>query len=114
MPVSKTMTILNNYGKPLAQVSEYITNYRFSPITKRREFKPLSSDHFLAADDIHLCHYRKLETGEKDIVAYSGDPVNGKYITSGFDNVRKLIKSIKQGIHVNRYNKDWYKRVFGE
>lgn len=115
MPVSKTMTILNNYGKPLAQVSEYISRDTLRGTTiKCREFKPLSSKHFLATDCVNLFCSKDLKTGKKSLQAYSGDPVDGNCITSGVDNVKKLIKSIKQGIHVNTYDKNWHKQVFGE
>lgn len=109
----KVVSIMNQYGKKIAEVKEYVSKDSLrGTLTKNRNFKPLD-DHFLRADNIHLYCTRDLKTGEKSVLAYSGDAADGCCVAQGCENVKKLIKSIKSGVHVNPYSSEWFKKVFG-
>ncbi len=111
--IVKTVSVMNKVGKPVAQIKEYISRDSLSnTLTKNRNFKPLDG-HLLRADNIHLYCTTDLKTGEKSILAYSGGAEDGHCVASGFEKVKKLIKSIKSGVHVNMYDSEWFKKVFG-
>lgn len=114
MSVIKTVSIVNKFGKPVAEVAERVSRDSLrGTITKSRTFKP-RGDHFLKRDNIHIYHTKDLKTGKTNILAYMGEAMDGQCLAVGIDNVKKLVKSVKEGIQVNLYSKDWYKQVFGK
>ena len=111
--IVKTVSVMNKLGKPVVQIKEYVSRDSLrNTLTKNRNFKPLDG-HFLRADNIHLYFTKDLKTGEKSMLAYAGGAEDGQCLAIGFEKVKKLIKSIKSGVHVNPYDSEWYKKVFG-
>ena len=110
MTVNNITITTNKLGKPVAEIKEYISRGQCCTI-KCRDFKPLDN-HFLKTDDIHLYNTKGLRNSKKTIMAYQGDAIEGKYITQGVENIKKLIQSIKQGVRVNLSSEEWYQQVF--